>query len=116
MNAQSLPDNALFQKVHLFVVKPTVAVGVLLDVFQREGNVRYLVGTHAGVCVRSGLVAVLEVGIDVNTVGGFALNFHVALIECRTDRAVIHYLFHDTDTLRTFCPVSLFRSMDGGCR
>ena len=36
-------------------------------------------------CVSSGLVTIFEICIDVNTIGSFALNFHHALIECRTD-------------------------------
>ena len=50
------------------------------------------------------------------TIGSFALDFHIALIECRTDRTVIHYFFNDTDTLCTFRPVLLTFCMDGCSR
>jgi len=116
MNAQSLPYDALFKKINLFVVQLAMALCVLLDVFQREGNVGNLVGTHACACVGSGLVAVLEVGVDVHAVGSFALNFHNALIKGRTDRTVIHNLFDIACSLRTFCPVLRFRSVDCRCR
>ena len=116
MNAQSLPYDTLFKKIDLFIIQLAVALCVLLDVFQREGNVGNLVSTHACACVGSGLVAVLEVGVDVHAVGSFALNFHNSLIKGRTDRTVIHNLFNDTDTLGTFRPVLLLGSVDCRCR
>ena len=39
MNTQSLPYDALFKKIDLFIIQLAVALCVLLDVFQREGNV-----------------------------------------------------------------------------
>src|SRR5699024_9172961 len=111
MNAQPLPYDTLFKKIDLFIVQSAVTLCVLLDVFQREGNVGNLVVAHACACVGSGLVAVLEVGVNVYTIGSFTLNFHIALIERRTDRAVIHHFFNDTDTLGTFCPVLLLGSV-----
>ena len=81
MNAQTLPDHTLFQQVDLFIIQTAVTGGILFDVFQREGNVSDLVCTHACACVRSGLVSIAEVCVDVNTVGCLALHFHNALIK-----------------------------------
>src|SRR5699024_5521522 len=39
MNAQSLPYDTLFKKIDLFIIQLAVALCVLLDVFQREGNI-----------------------------------------------------------------------------
>ena len=111
MNAQSLPDDALFQKVHLLVIEIVVCLCVLLDVFQREGNVAYLVVAHACACVSSGLVARDKVRVDVDTIGGFALDDEPAFIECRADTAVIHYLFNHARLFLACRPVLLFGSV-----
>lgn len=81
-----------------------MALCVLLDVFQREGNVRYLVVAHSGACVGSGLVARNKIRVDVHTIGGFALDDEPAFIECRANTAVIHYLFNHAAFYLTVVP------------
>ena len=60
--------------------------------------VAYLVGTHTGACVSSGLVAGPKICVNVDTVSVLALNGQMSLVKGRTNRTVIHYFFNDTDT------------------